>query len=71
MNGKVKWFDSTKGYGFIQTEEGNDVFVHYSGIKLDEGRRDGYRKLIEGQAVSFRITEGKKGPQATDVIVEK
>ena len=62
MKGKVKWFDSAKGYGFIQTEEGNDVFVHYTGIE-----RDGFRVLEEGQEVEFEISEGKRGPQATNV----
>ncbi len=62
MKGKVKWFDSAKGYGFIQTEEGNDVFVHYTGIE-----REGFRVLEEGQEVEFDISEGKRGPQATNV----
>ena len=62
MKGKVKWFDSAKGYGFIQTEEGNDVFVHYTGIE-----RDGFRVLEEGQDVEFEISDGKRGPQATNV----
>ena len=64
MKGKVKWFDAAKGFGFIQTEEGNDVFVHYTGIA-----KDGFKRLDEGQAVSFEITEGKRGPQATNVVV--
>lgn len=62
MKGKVKWFDSAKGYGFIQTEEGNDVFVHYTGIE-----REGFRVLEEGQDVEFDISDGKRGPQATNV----
>ncbi len=62
MKGKVKWFDSAKGYGFIQTEEGNDVFVHYTGIE-----REGFRVLEEGQDVEFEISDGKRGPQATNV----
>ena len=62
MKGKVKWFDSAKGYGFIQTEEGTDVFVHYTGIE-----REGFRVLEEGQEVEFEISEGKRGPQATNV----
>jgi cold shock protein len=62
MKGKVKWFDSAKGYGFIQTEEGNDVFVHYTGIE-----REGFRVLEEGQEVEFEISDGKRGPQATNV----
>ncbi len=63
MKGTVKWFDAAKGYGFIQTEEGNDVFVHYSGIA-----KQGYRVLDEGQEVSFEVTAGKNGPQAVDVV---
>ncbi len=62
MKGKVKWFDSAKGYGFIQTEEGNDVFVHHTGIE-----REGFRVLEEGQEVEFDISDGKRGPQATNV----
>ncbi len=62
MKGKVKWFDSAKGYGFIHSEEGNDVFVHYTGIE-----HEGFRSLEEGQEVTFEIVEGKRGPQATDV----
>jgi len=60
--GTVKWFDSKKGYGFITTEEGADVFVHYSSI---EG--DGYKSLDEGQKVEFEIGEGPKGQQASHV----
>ncbi len=64
MQGKVKWFNSSKGYGFIQSDEiGKDVFVHYSVI---EG--DGYKSLTEGETVEFEITEGPKGPQATKVV---
>ena len=66
MKGSVKWFDGAKGYGFITTEEGKDVFVHYSGIA-----GEGFRALEEGQPVEFEVTEGKKGPQATDVVVVK
>ena len=61
--GKVKWFNEIKGYGFITTEEGTDVFVHYSAI---EG--DGFRTLNENDEVEFEITEGPKGPQAVNVI---
>ncbi len=61
--GRVKWFNNTKGYGFIEMDEGGDVFVHYSAI---EG--DGYRSLTQGQEVEFEITQGQKGPQATNVI---
>lgn len=64
MQGTVKWFNSSKGYGFIQSDEvGKDVFVHYSVI---EG--DGYKSLTEGETVEFEITEGPKGPQATKVV---
>ena len=64
MQGKVKWFNSSKGYGFIQSDEvGKDIFVHYSVI---EG--DGYKTLTEGETVEFDITEGPKGPQATKVV---
>ncbi len=62
MEGKVKWFDSAKGFGFIETEEGNDVFVHYTGIA-----NEGFRTLEEGQEVTFEVVEGQRGPQATDV----
>ncbi|HRY28664.1 MAG TPA: cold shock domain-containing protein [Elusimicrobiota bacterium] len=62
MKGKVKWFNAAKGYGFITTEEGNDVFVHYSAIT-----GDGYKSLDEGQAVEFEVTSGPKGPAAANV----
>ena len=61
--GTVKWFNSSKGYGFIEREEGEDVFVHYSAI---EG--DGFRNLEEGQRVEFTIEQGDKGPQAAQVV---
>jgi CspA family cold shock protein len=60
--GTVKWFNSSKGYGFISREEGDDVFVHYRSI---EG--EGYKSLEEGERVQFEITEGPKGLQATNV----
>ena len=60
--GKVKWFNNAKGYGFIEREGGNDVFVHFSAI---EGQ--GYRSLNEGQAVEFDVTDGPKGKQAANV----
>ena len=60
--GRVKWFNNTKGYGFIGQDGGADVFVHYSAI---EG--DGYKTLDEGQAVEFDITQGPKGEQASNV----
>lgn len=63
--GTVKWFNGTKGYGFItNSENGEDVFVHFSGIVAD-----GYKTLEEGQSVTFDITEGNRGPQATNVVV--
>ena len=64
MKGKVKWFDSAKGYGFIQSDEGKDIFVHYTGIE-----REGFKALQQGQEVSFQIADGKRGPQATRVKV--
>lgn len=64
-NGTVKWFNATKGYGFITNDEtGEEVFVHFSGIVAD-----GYKTLEEGQSVTFDITEGNRGPQATNVVV--
>ncbi len=60
--GKVKWFSETKGYGFIAMDDGNDIFVHYTGI-LGTGRRN----LFEGQEVQFDIVQGPKGPQAANV----
>jgi CspA family cold shock protein len=61
--GTVKWFNGSKGYGFIERESGEDVFVHYSAIVSD-----GYRNLDEGQRVEFIVTEGAKGPQAEEVV---
>ncbi len=61
--GTVKWFSAEKGYGFISVEDGKDVFVHYSAIQAD-----GFRSLQEGQRVQFDIVEGKKGPQAANVV---
>jgi CspA family cold shock protein len=61
--GTVKWFNSSKGFGFIERENGADVFVHYSAIS-----GDGYRNLEEGQRVEFTVGEGQKGPAAQDVI---
>jgi CspA family cold shock protein len=68
--GTVKWFDKKKGYGFITPEDGSaDIFVHYSGI---EGEDSEYKIIYEGDIVEYEITEGKKGPQATNVtIIEK
>ncbi len=60
--GTVKWFNEVKGYGFLTTEDGNDVFVHYSSIT-----GDGFRTLNEGEEVEFEVTDSPKGPQAIDV----
>lgn len=62
-HGVVKWFNAEKGYGFIQLEEGNDVFVHYSAIQ-----EEGFKSLEEGQQVTFEIVEGERGPQAANVV---
>lgn len=64
MQGTVKWFSDEKGYGFISHEGGEDVFVHYSGIQSE-----GFRTLAEGQRVEFEVTQGQKGPQATNVRI--
>lgn len=63
MVGQIKWFNNSKGYGFIGRENGPDVFVHYSGII-----GDGYRTLEEGDRVSFEVVQGSKGPQAANVV---
>ncbi|MEK0312872.1 cold shock domain-containing protein [Cohnella sp. 56] len=63
MRGTVKWFNAEKGYGFISVEDGNDVFVHFSAIQ-----GDGFKTLDEGQAVEFDITDGNRGPQASNVV---
>ena len=63
MKGTVKWFNNQKGYGFISDEQGNDVFVHYSGLNME-----GFKSLEEGQEVEFEVTEGAKGPQAVNVV---
>jgi len=60
--GTVKWFNNQKGYGFISDEQGNDVFVHFSGLNMD-----GFKSLEEGVAVEFEVTDGAKGPQAINV----
>lgn len=62
MVGKVKWFNSEKGFGFIEREGGDDVFVHFSAIQAE-----GYKSLEEGQRVEFDIEKGQRGPQATNV----
>lgn len=61
--GKVKWFSNQKGYGFITTDSGSDVFVHHTAIQ-----GDGYKSLDEGQEVEFEVTKGPKGDQATNVV---
>ncbi len=62
--GTVKWFNASKGFGFIERENGKDVFVHYSAINSN-----GFRSLEEGQRVEFTVVEGQKGPQAQDVVL--
>jgi len=64
MTGKVKWFDSKKGYGFITAENGKEIFVHFSGIATD-----GFKSLNEGQSVQFEVGSGAKGEQAINVTV--
>ena len=61
--GTVKWFNNQKGFGFISDEQGNDVFVHYSGIQSN-----GFKSLEEGQEVEFEVIEGQKGPQAVIIL---
>ena len=61
--GTIKWFNNQKGFGFISDEQGNDVFVHYSGIQSN-----GFKSLEEGQEVEFEVIEGQKGPQAVNVV---
>ena len=61
--GKVKWFNDSKGFGFIETDDGGDVFVHHNDIQSD-----GYRSLAEGESVSFEVVQGEKGPRAVNVL---
>ena len=61
--GKVKWFNNQKGYGFIESEAGGDIFVHYSAIKSD-----GFKTLNEGEVVQYDVVDGPKGKQATNVM---
>ncbi|MGI6607041.1 MAG: cold-shock protein [Peptococcia bacterium] len=63
MQGKVKWFNAEKGYGFIESNEGGDVFVHFSAIQ-----GEGFKTLDEGQNVSFDVVQGNRGPQAENVV---
>ena len=63
MTGKVKWFDGKKGYGFISSEDGQDVFVHFSAIQTE-----GFKNLAEGDEVEFEIIDGERGPQASNVV---
>ena len=63
MQGRVKWFNAEKGYGFIEREDGGDVFVHYSAIQ-----EEGFKTLLEGQQVEVDIVEGARGPQAANVV---
>ena len=63
FNGRVKWFSNVKGYGFIERENGTDVFVHYTAIQSE-----GYRKLEDGDEVTFDIIEGERGPLAQNVV---
>ena len=63
VNGTVKWFNESKGYGFVEQESGPDVFAHFSAIESE-----GYKTLAEGQKVEFEVTDGQKGPQAERIV---
>jgi CspA family cold shock protein len=63
VKGTVKWFNASKGYGFLSQENGEDVFVHFSALQ-----GDGYKSLNEGESVEFEVTSGPKGPQASNVV---
>ncbi len=63
IKGQVKWFNESKGYGFIEQESGPDVFAHFSAIESE-----GYKTLAEGQKVEFEVTQGQKGPQAEKIV---
>ncbi|MBC2850239.1 MULTISPECIES: cold-shock protein [unclassified Cetobacterium] len=65
MKGTVKWFNQEKGFGFITGEDGKDVFAHFSQIQ-----KDGFKTLNEGEEVTFDVTEGAKGPQATNIVTK-
>ncbi|EOQ73974.1 MULTISPECIES: cold-shock protein [Acinetobacter calcoaceticus/baumannii complex] len=62
--GTVKWFNETKGFGFIATDEGKDIFAHFTDIQTQ-----GFKVLIEGQRVEFTVVQGKKGPQASNIVI--
>ncbi|EKU39415.1 cold-shock protein [Acinetobacter sp. AYS6] len=62
--GTVKWFNETKGFGFIVTDEGKDIFAHFTDIQTQ-----GFKVLLEGQRVEFTIVQGKKGPQASNIVI--
>ncbi len=62
-NGKVKWFNETKGFGFIEVDDGTDVFVHHNDIQ-----GEGFKTLAEGESVSFDVVQGEKGPRAANVV---
>ena len=64
VTGTVKWFDESKGFGFIEQENGPDVFAHFSAIVSE-----GFKTLVEGQKVEFTVTQGQKGPQAENIVV--
>ena len=63
VKGTVKWFNESKGFGFLEQENGPDVFAHFSAIKSE-----GFKTLTEGQAVEFEVTQGQKGPQAENIV---
>ncbi|ERT66661.1 MULTISPECIES: cold-shock protein [Cetobacterium] len=66
MKGTVKWFNEEKGFGFITGEDGKDVFAHFSQIK-----KDGFKKLVEGEEVTFDVVQGERGPQASNIVTVK
>ena len=66
MKGTVKWFNEEKGFGFITGEDGKDVFAHFSQIK-----KDGFKKLVEGEEVTFDVVQGERGPQAFNIVTVK
>ena len=66
MKGTVKWFNEEKGFGFITGEDGKDVFAHFSQIK-----KDGFKKLVEGEEVTFDVAQGERGPQASNIVTVK